>query len=177
MIVYCLEMVDVARFRALGLLFVVSVLMVFAAGCTCFAADEIDARDLLSQAEQDLTSAYAAVAAAKAAGANVSALIGRLDEAGGSLARGNGLLDVGDYGWASLFAAQCSSTVLGVVDAAETLKVEAEARSRDSFLVSVAESSVGLSVLFVLSLLGWRVFKKRFFRQVLDMKPEVGEAE
>lgn len=177
MIVYCLEMIDVARFRALGLLFVVSILMVLVAMRTCFAADEIEARGLLSQAEQDLTGAYTVVAAAKVAGANVSALIGRLDEAGGLLARGNGLLDVGDYGNASLLAVQCSFTVLGVVDAAETLKVEAEARSRDSFFMSVAVSSVGLSVLFVLSLLGWRVLKKRLFGQVLDMKPEVGGAE
>lgn len=177
MIVCRLEEIDMTGFRTLGLLFVVSVLMVFVAMHTCFAMDEIEARGLLSQAEQDLTGAYAAVAAAKTAGANVSALIGELDEAGGLLARGNGLLGVGDYGNASLLAVQCSFTVLGVVDAAETLKVEAEARSRDSFFMSAAVSSVGLSVLFVLSLLGWNFFKKRFFRQVLDMKPEVGGAE
>jgi hypothetical protein len=164
-------------FRTLGLLFTVSVLMVSFATHTCFAVDEIEARGLLHQAEQDLTSAYVAVGAAKTGGANVSALIVRLDEAGGLLARGNGLLGVGDYGNASLLAVQCSYTVLGVVDAAETLKVEAEARSRDGLFVSAAVSSVGLSVLFVATLLGWNFFKKRYFRQVLDMKPEVGGTE
>jgi len=177
MIVCRLEEIDMTDFRTLGLLFAVSVLMISVTTQMCFAVDEVEARGLISQAEHDLISAYAAVAAAKDAGANVSALIVRLDEAGGLLARASGLLGVGDYGNASLLAVQCSFTVLGVVDAAETLKVEAEARSRDSFFMSAAVSSVGLSVLFVLSLLGWNFFKKRFFRQVLDMKPEVGGAE
>src|SRR3972149_3365077 len=95
-------------FRTLGLVFAVSVLMISVTVHACFAVDEVEARGLMSQAEHDLVSAYAAVAAAKAAGANVSTLIGKLDEAGGLLARASGLLGVGDYGNASLFAVQCS---------------------------------------------------------------------
>jgi len=155
--------------------FMVSVL-VFSLVHACFAIGQVDAEEMLNKAENDLASAYASVKESDFAGANVSELLNKLEFAGDLLAEANNSYRVGDYEKAYLLAVNCSNTVSNVVYEASTLKLEAEEAYSQKLMFNVEVGSIGLSILFVLSLFGWRFLKKKYLEQVLEMKPEV-EAE
>lgn len=140
---------------------------------TCLGVDESEARSKISQAEQDLASAYSAVAEAELVGANVSGLKGKLDDAGELLAESYVAFRVGDYDNASVLAVQCGNSVNGIVDDARLLKTETEAAYGSRLFLTSALVSVGLSVLLILSLFGWRFLKEQYLKRVLGMKPEV----
>jgi hypothetical protein len=143
----------------------------------CSAVDSAGASGAISQAERDLSSAYVAVAEAERSGADVSALLNKLGSAGDSLSRANAAFRTGDYANASALAAECSSAVAGVAGDAARLKADADAARSDRLLFAVVVSSVGLVLLVVFGFLGWRSLRRRYFRQVLGMKPRVGGAE
>jgi hypothetical protein len=82
----------------------------------CFGVDESEAKSKISQAEQDLASAYTAVAKADLAGSNVSELKSKLDDAGEVLAKAHVAFRVGDYENASVLAVQCSNSVNGIFE-------------------------------------------------------------
>jgi len=141
----------------------------------CYLASGIDsgqASSIIGEADNSVRATFAAVAEAEAAGANVSSLSARLDEAGKALSAANVAFRLGDYENASLFAEQCLSIMEGVGSEAKGLKASAEVARQNQLILSAAFSSVGLSVLFVAGLFGWRSLKARFVRRALKMKPE-----
>jgi len=144
---------------------------------TCFAADKAVADEALIDAENDLASAYVAVAEAEGAGANVCELLAKLTIAGNLLADANNSYRLSDYDNAYSCAANCSNIVNGIISEASSLKLEAEQVYKERLFATAAMSSAGLSVLFVLSLFAWRFLKKKYFKRVLKMKPEVGKVE
>lgn len=145
---------------------------------TYFAAGQIEAEQMLAKAENDLVSAYASVAEADRVGADVSELLVKLGLAEVLLAEADNAYRVGDHEKAYSLAMNCSDAVNNVVYDALALKSEAEEAYSQRLLFSAVVSGLGLSVLFVLSLFGWRLLKKRYLKQVLKMRPEVeGEAE
>ena len=143
----------------------------------CFAVDKSRVDEALIGAENDLTSAYLAATEAEQAGTNVSELLARLELAGTWLAYAHNAYRSGDYDEAYRYAMNCSDEVSGVASEAATLKLKAEEAYNEKLFQAAAISSVGLSVLFVLSLFGWRFLKNRYFKRVLKMKPEVKKAE
>lgn len=143
---------------------------------TCFAVDAVEAHGAMSQAEHDLSSAYVMVAEAEVAGANVSPLLSKLGSAGDSLSRAYAALRTGDYANATALALACSGAVAGVASDALSLKMDAEAARSSRWLFAVVESSVGLFLLVVFGFVGWKLLKRRYFKQVLDMKPQLEEA-
>jgi len=153
--------------------FMVSVL-VFSLVHTCFAIGQVDAEEMLNKAENDLASAYASVKEADFVGANVLELLNKLEFAGDLLAEANNAYRIGDYEKAFSLALNCSDTVDNVVQEALTLKSETEEAQGQKLLFTAGVSSACLSVLFVLSLFGWRFLKKAYLKRVLEMKPEVG---
>jgi hypothetical protein len=144
---------------------------------TCRGVDESEARSKISQAEQDLASAYSAVVEAELVGANVSELKSKLDDAAELLAKSHIAFRVGDYDNASVLAIQCGNSVNGIVDDARHLKTEAEAAYGSRLFWTSAIVSAGLSLFFVFSLLGWKFLKERYLKRVLFMKPETGKTE
>ena len=140
----------------------------------CFADK---AEKALIDAENDLASAYVAVAEAEKAGANVSELLVKLRFAGTLLAEAYNTNRTGDYDKAYSFAINCSEGVNGIVDEALSLKLEVGNAYDGRLFMRTAVSSVALSVLFVLSLFGWRFLKRRYLKRVLRMKPTEGKAE
>lgn len=159
---------------------------VFVAGCVavmflfvvqfvpvCFAVGFDEAAEAMGRAERDLGSAFVAVAEAEGAGANVSVLLGKLDAAGVFLSEADAAFRVGDYESAFSSAAACSSAVEGVIGDAARLKVAAELNQKVAFVVTLVASGVGVAVISVCAFFGWIFLKRRYFRRVLDMKPEV----
>ncbi len=140
--------------------------------CLALGYDSGQASSIIAEADNSVKATFAAVAEAEEAGANVSSLVARLDEAGTALSEANVAFRLGDYENASLFAEQCLGLMEGMGSEAKALKTSAEVARQNQLVLTTAFSSVGLSVLFVAGLFGWRFVKARFLRRALKMKPE-----
>ena len=143
----------------------------------CFAVSFDEAGEALRMAEQDLGSAFVAVAEAEGAGADVSVLLDKLDAAGVFLSEAHSAFKVGNYESAFSFAVACSSAVEGLVGEGAHLKVDAEIAHNASLFLTLIVSGIGVGVVLVCAFFGWRFLKRRYFRRVLDMKPEVEAAQ
>jgi hypothetical protein len=163
-------------YRGVAVCLIVAVLLAVWLVPACFAVDAVEASGAISQAERDLGSAYAVVAEAEGAGADVSVLLNKLGSAGDFLSEAYAAFRTGDYADASALAMECSHAIEGVADDAARLKTDAEAARSNRLLFAVVESSVGLVLLVVFGFLGWKLLKQRYFRRALDMKPQVEEA-
>ena len=138
-----------------------------------FAVSYDEATGSLEQAEQDLGSAFAEVAAAEVAGADVSMLLDKLEVAGVFISDAHLALKIGDYDSVFSYAVSCSNAVDGVVEDAERLRADAEIDHRARLTATMVVSGVGVGLLVVFGLYGWRLLKRWYFKRVLKMKPEV----
>jgi hypothetical protein len=139
----------------------------------CFAGSYDEASDAIKQADRDLGSAFVAVAEADSAGADVSALLNKLNSADSYLSRAYAVFSIGDYENSSLLATNCSDVVKGVADEAANLRLDVERAHSNVVILSVVASSVGAALVVVFGFVVWRVLVRRYLRKVLDMKPEV----
>ena len=139
----------------------------------CFGIDRIVVDQALSGAENALASCYVAVADAERAGANASDLTFRLNLAGELLAKAYNAYRLGEYDAAYSYASNCSSSISEIVSNATDLKQKAETAYDNRLFYTAAVSILALSLLFVLSLFGWRFLKEQYLKRVLGMKPEV----
>ena len=139
----------------------------------CFAVDASQASKAISQAEQDLNGAYINVSEADRAGADVSLLLDRLNSAGAYLSNADSLFKAGNYEDAVTLATECSYTVRGVADEAETLKSYAQGIHSNIIFWSFFVSIVGLISVIVLGFWGWGFLKRRYSRELLNRRPEV----
>jgi hypothetical protein len=142
-----------------------------------FAVSSDEAGTALKRAEADLGSAFAAVAEAERAGANVTLLLTRLNVADGFLSEGYAAFRSGNYDSASSSAAACSGSIEGVLDDAGLLRSSAERAQNDRVLLTAVTTGVGLVMLFALGFLGWGFLKKWFSSRVLGLRPLVEESE
>ena len=137
----------------------------------CFAADASDASDAIHEAEKDLNEAYVKVAAADAAGADVSNLSNELNNAGVYLSTANAAFDVGDYDGALSLATECSNSVKGISDEAENLESYAKGVHSNTIFSAFFVSMFGVVSVVVLAFIGWEFLKRRQFKEILDKKP------
>jgi hypothetical protein len=114
---------------------------------------------------------------AERAGANVSGLILRLNEAGGILAEAEMALGNGDSSEAASKAGQCIGIAESVKSDADVLKASALEKAQTVFWTSLTFSVVGIVVFVVVLMLVWRWFKGGYVRRMLGMKPEVAADE
>jgi len=129
------------------------------------------------ETEEVLHSAYAAVLDAERAGANVSVLLDRLNLAGEYLSEAYFWYRSGDSETANRFAGLCRDAVGNVRNEAVELMDAAKAAGDAEFVETVFESIVGVIVIVVSCYVVWLIFKRRYRRQVLGLKPEVGSSE
>jgi hypothetical protein len=142
---------------------------------SCSAVDAAEARNAISEAESNLNSAFAAVAKAEVAGADIEGLVIQLREAGDFLSNANVKFRDGNYEAASSLAAECSKAVEGVAPEAVRLTQEAEGAKNDISILTILGTSVGLALLLVLAIAGWSRLRKRYHERVFEMRPEVQE--
>ena len=137
------------------------------------ASSQVVAASAISQAEQALASAYEAVLEAEQAGANVTGLLARLNEAGDLLAQANVLYRLGDFDGVARFAELCGQIGEEVRVEAHGLRDLALEEAAQRFRWTMIGSILGVAIVVGGSFLGWRIFKRRYYRRVLGMRPEV----
>ncbi len=172
---------DVSVMSVSKLFFVLLILSVFAVPVLVsgvFGADGEDvAASAIDRAEVAVVSAYEAVLDAERAGADVSGLLTRLTVAGQCLAEAHVWLSLGDFDEATRFADLCYDAVEDVRNEAYGLKNENHALWVTDSVVRMTGSMVGVVVVVFLGFVVWRVFKRRYQRRVLEMRPEVASDE
>lgn len=131
----------------------------------------------LADAEEALGLAYGAVLEAEMAGADVSGLLGRLSVGGEYLAEAYVWYRLGAFENASRFAGFCSEVVDGVRGEAVGLESEAHGLWVLDVLVRIIWSVGGVVVVGVVGFVVWRVFRRRYCRRVLGLRPEVVSGE
>jgi len=141
------------------------------------ASSQVVAAPAVSRAEEVLASAYEAVLEAEGAGANVSALVARLSEAGELLAQAQVSYRLEDFDGAARFADLCGEIGEEVKVEAHGLRDQAVLEAGQRFRWTMIGSIVGVVAILCLSLLGWRAFKRRYYGRLLEMRPEVGSDE
>jgi len=131
----------------------------------------------LTDAESVVVSAYQVVLKAEQAGANVSGLLVRLNEAEGFLTRARMAYELGDFEKAASFANSSRNIGVEVENAAVELKDSALSEGAQRMWFMMTGSIVGVVGVFLGSFWVWTVFKRRYYRRVLMLKPEVGSDE
>jgi hypothetical protein len=138
-------------------------------------ADE--ASSSVGEADVAVRQAFNATLDAERAGANVSGLILRLNEAGGILTEAEIALKDGNSSEAAGKAVQCIGIAQSVKGDADVLKASALDEAQTVFWTSLTFSVVSIAAFAVVLVLVWRWFKRGYTRKVLGMKPEVAHDE
>jgi len=134
----------------------------FFAPVTFAGVGEVETASALADAEGALVSAYQAVLKAEEAGANVSGLLARLNEAGGFLAQARMAYRLGYFDEAASFADSSRNIGGEVQDAALELKDAAVSEGWQSTMLTMVASVVGVAVIAIGSLWTWHFLKRRY---------------
>jgi hypothetical protein len=124
-------------------------------------ASQSDAVAAIAAAEERLVQGYEAVAEADAVGANVTGLVGQLNQAGDSLSRAELLSRGGSFDAAVTLARQSEGALDGVLVEAEVLMEQAILANYQDFLVNVVGSSVGAIAVVSSGVAAWWWFTRR----------------
>lgn len=136
------------------------------------ASNEIEARASISAAEQNLVSAYNALLEAEKDGANVTSLAEQMTVAGANLTLAHVRLQEKDYGETVAFAENCRQAAENLEAQASVLRDSASVVARLSLWTGVLAWLSSVGIVASATIFSWRVFKKRYYRRVLSMKPE-----
>jgi hypothetical protein len=129
------------------------------------------AASALASADRSVSSAYQAVWEAEGSGANVSALVFRLNATAGLLSEAEVANQSGDFDGTASMANQCITLANGVLSDALALKSSALAGAQRVFWLTLIFSSVGAGAFAVVLVLVWGWFSRRYTRKLLKMKP------
>jgi len=131
-----------------------------------FAVDEADAGSAIAVAEERIIVCYRAVADADEAGADTSALLAVLNEAGLLLSRANLAYGKREFNSTVYFANQSRVRLDGFVGEADVLREAAMQEHYWDFMVYVVGSVVGAIVVFCGSFVVWFLLKRRYEKVV-----------
>jgi len=127
----------------------------------------------ISNAEKSVGQAYKAVLNAETVGANVTGLLTRLNYAACLLSEAQVTFEAGNFEEATRLAELASGVGSEVSSEAERLRVEAEHAQVERFWWSVTGSGLTVAIVSCVSFLGYRYFKRRYYGQLLKMRPRV----
>jgi len=172
---------DVDSMSFSKLFFVLFVLFVFVGPIfvsKTFGADsENVVASVIEKAENSVVSAYEAILDAEQIGANVSDLLAQLNVAGICLANARAFYALGDFENATHFANLCYDIGEEVRSEAVELKNEVHKLWVNAIWLRMTTSIVGVIFVVFLSFLVWGIFKRRYQKRILGMKPEVVSGE
>ena len=140
-------------------------------------ASEDIADSAIETAESAVISAFEAVSEAEQAGGNVTGLLADLTEAGEFLAVAQMYYRNGDFDNAVYFANLSRDIGDDVKGEAYELRDSVLNENVQRMWFTMIGSVSGVTLVVLGSLWFWRFFKRRYFRRVLRMKPEVAKDE
>jgi hypothetical protein len=144
----------------------------------CFVVRGVDdAAASVAVADVAVRRAFDAALDAERAGANVSGLLVRLNDAGAVLGEAEVAVKNGNLSDAADKANTCISIAQSVLSDAGVLRASALDGARTWFWTYLAFSVVGIGVFVVVLAVVWRRFKRGYVGNVLGMKPEVKHNE
>lgn len=131
----------------------------------------------VAEAEEALVSAYGVVLEAEEAGANVSLLLDKLNVGGEYLVEAYVWDRLGDSENTSRFSGLCYDIAEDVQSDAVELRDEAKSSPKSEFVAVMFRSVVGVILVVGLCFVVWLVFKWRYRKKVVGLKPEVADGE
>ena len=126
-----------------------------------FAFGESDASLIIAATRGKIIDCYDAASEAEKAGANVTALLGKLDDAGKLLSKAELALRTGDFNSSYEFALGSQAVLNSFIRDASILRDEAKRGTYQDFWVNVVGSLVGAGAVVVGSFLLWVFLKRR----------------
>ena len=143
---------------------VVFVLAFFVVSCPfcVFAFDGVEAGSAIAVAEERIVVCYKAVADADEAGANTTALLANITEAGWLLSRAELSYKMDDFDSALYFADQSRESLNGLDIEADVLRKDAMQQRYWDFMVNVVGSAVGAVVVVCGGFVVWFLLKRRY---------------
>jgi hypothetical protein len=138
-------------------------LAVFSVGrrVAVYGASDADAVAAIADAEERLVRCYEAVAEANAAGANVTGLLGQLNQAADLLSRAESLYRYGSFDVAVSLARQSYAELEGFLVDADALTERAAVANQRDLLVNVVGSGVGAVGVLCAAAAVWYLSKKK----------------
>jgi hypothetical protein len=131
-------------------------------------ADQSGAAGAISNAKSQILTCYNAAKEAEAAGANITALAGALNEAGILLSKAESAFSAGDFVGAQNYAVQSQGKLASFVSNANALLIAAGAQRNQDFLINVVGSTVGTVAVIAGSVGLWFFLKKKYHREGED---------
>jgi maltodextrin utilization protein YvdJ len=125
-------------------------------------ADQTDAAAATASAKEQILICYQAAKEAEEAGANITALVAVLNDAGTLLSRAEFAYSVSDFDTARDLAIQSQSTLGDFVSEANTLKETATQQRNQDFLINVVGSIIGTFAVIVAGFAAWLFLKKKY---------------
>jgi len=147
------------------LLFVISTFLPLA------QADQTDAAASIASAKEQILICYQAAKEAEGVGANITALVAVLNDAGTLLSRAEFAYSMSDFDTAHDLAIQSQSTLGDFVSEANTLKETATQQRNQDFLINVVGSLAGAFAVVGAGVATW-FFLKRKYEAVGEHKNE-----
>jgi hypothetical protein len=126
-----------------------------------YCSSETDARSAVAEASQRVNACYSSAADAAKAGANVTGLLGTLDDAGVFLSRAELALRRGEFDSAATLAHLCEEMLVGFEDGAVSLKDSAVRVGFLDFAFGVVGSAVGSVAVVAVGVGVWFYLKRR----------------
>jgi hypothetical protein len=126
------------------------------------AAQQSKSSQVISDAQGRIISCFVAAQTAEAAGANISRLTIKLNAAGALLSNAEHSYSIGDFDNAQLLALKSQNLLNGFVSEANSLTAIAKQDRNIEFLVNVVGSVVGTILVFVGSIIVWRLIKTKY---------------
>lgn len=132
------------------------------------AATMDEAHNQINQAKTNLVSAYVEVSAVEALGANISDFTEELNSASSNLLSATIEYNNGSYGAAYSFATNSITITNQVIDKATELKLTSAQAHSNQVIYTMVGSGIGLVLLAIFSMLGWKLLKKWFTNRSIE---------
>ena len=134
-------------------------------------SNKAKARAAINRADSAIASAYRAVLEAEENGANVSNLLKKLNLGAEALTKANMLYRIEDFDEAVVLANSGYDYGVNVTSEAHRLRESAVYERKQRLYLASATSTLGVGFAVFGGLFGWRLFKRRYYKQVLKMTP------
>jgi hypothetical protein len=155
---------------------VIIILMFVGSTDISLAIEQQEIQQILETAENSLAETYMEIAEIGETGGDVGSLMVVMENSAILLADAFNVYRLGDYDEAYRLVTDLYQVMDGIGSEISNLKLQLEQTRQERLLLTTGLSSALLGILVVISLIGWRIIRKRHFRKVLKMKPEVTDA-